>query len=239
MDSPEKCVVLVPVAKRIEEETELFLQSLQRRGYPIRLLKHCSQVDLARSMLASQALRDGFAETMWIDSDVTFDVEDVERLRSHRLPVTAGLYVKKGRKEFAAKFKHAGQVGFGNLGSLVEMQYVGFGFIHVRAEVYRRIAGELKLPACGGSHEPDKKVTPYFIPTVVEEAGEPVYLSEDYSFCHRARSVGFKVMADTTIRLGHVHSHVLTWDDLAPRQTYGALEIGVEDLETNKPGKLT
>jgi GT2 family glycosyltransferase len=32
----------------------------------------------------------------------------------------------------------------------------------------------------------------------------PWYLAEDYAFCERARQCGFKIMADTTIRLWHI-----------------------------------
>ncbi|MBC7967668.1 MAG: hypothetical protein H7Z17_17270 [Fuerstia sp.] len=39
-----------------------------------------------------------------MDSDIGFDPDDVERLRSHQLPVVAGLYARKGQRQFACKF---------------------------------------------------------------------------------------------------------------------------------------
>jgi hypothetical protein len=38
-------------------------------------------------------------------------------------------------------------------------------------------------------------------------------LSEDYSFCERARRCGYKIWADTTIRLGHIGKYVFYWED--------------------------
>lgn len=38
-------------------------------------------------------------------------------------------------------------------------------------------------------------------------------LAEDYAFCERARRCGFKVVADTSIRLWHVGSCTYRWED--------------------------
>ena len=235
-EHPEACAILVPVAAAIEPETEDCLRQLADRGYPVRLLRGCSQVDLARSALASAAMDDGFAETLWVDSDIVFDPADVEKLRAHGRPLTAGLYVKKGKPEFAGKFRNEGDAVFGRGGGLLEMEFVGMGFTHVRREVYERMERRLRLPRCGGGYDPDRLVVPYFIPTVVPDgAGGWCYLSEDYSFCSRARQVGFPAFADTTIRLGHGNGpHKYTWDDVAPRQTYESLRLRVDLPKTGR-----
>jgi hypothetical protein len=41
----------------------------------------------------------------------------------------------------------------------------------------------------------------------------PLFLAEDYSFCYRARQCGFRIMADTTIRLLHVGTYAYRWED--------------------------
>lgn len=215
-----RCVVLVPVAKTLEPETEKGLNDLAARGYPVRFLKGGSQVDLVRSAMASRAVLDGFEETMWIDSDVAFQADDVDKLRSHNRPLIAGVYVKKDRDEFAARFP-CGQLTFGTGGSVVPAAEVGMGFTLVKRVVYEGIARVHGLPACGGGYDPSFPITPYFIPMIEDGT----YLSEDYSFCRRARAAGFAVTVDTTIRLGHVHRHVRTWDDLLPRHVYESLQI--------------
>ncbi len=165
-------------------------------------------------------------ETLWIDSDIVFDPDDVERIRARNKPLVAGLYVKKGKPEFAGKFREAAEVTFGVGGGLLEMEFAGMGFTYVRGEVYQAIARE--LPACHGGYDPAKTITPYFIPMVVPDGGGWCYLSEDYSFCQRARKAGFPVLADTTIRLGHGNGrHKYTWDDLAQRQSFESLTIEI------------
>ena len=213
----DRCVILVPTIRYIEPETHDCLLQMRALGYQVRFLRGCSQVDLARSILASWACDEGYLETLWVDSDVVFTPDDVERIRSHDQPFVAGLYVKKGKPEFAGMFQHEQEVQFGAHGGLVEMEYVGMGFTLVKTEVYHRIARKLRLPKCGGGYDPTRKITPYFIPTVVLRPvpnGPPEYsyLSEDYSLCHRARLSGYKIMADTAIKLGHLATTPRTWD---------------------------
>lgn len=222
------CVVLVPVASQIEPETLECLSVLIDRGYKVQTLRGCSQVDLARSSLASDALRAGFTETMWIDSDIVFRPDDVELLRAHNKPIAAGLYVKKGKPEFAAHFKTAAPATFGKGGGLLEMQYVGMGFTLIRSNVYQVIEQVCKLPRCTGGYDPAKPIVPYFLPTVVQKDQGANYLSEDFSFCERAAQAGFKSFADTTIKLGHAGRTIYTWDDLPQKQRYDWIQVGFE-----------
>lgn len=227
----QDCVVLVPVASTIEPETQDCLSRLMDRGYRVETLRGCSQVDLARSALASMWLARGFKETMWIDSDVVFHPDHVETLRKHNLPMCAGLYVKKGAAQFACKFKEIAPLTFGVGGGLLEVEYVGFGFTHVRAEVYEAVKKVAELPDCLGNYDPTIPITPYFIPMYCQENPDSpdfTYLSEDYAFSMRAKWAGIKRMADTTIKLGHKYGAVKTWDDLIPREKYDALKVGVE-----------
>src|SRR5580704_4999100 len=164
-----KCVILVPISSRLEPETDASLRILVDRGYKAQTLCGSSQVDLARSSLASWALAEGFAETIWIDSDIAFDPDDVDRIRELDLPFVAGLYVQKGPKRFAAKFKDGtGNVCFGIGGSVIEMQSVGMGFTFIRSEVYEAV-GEA-FPICNGGYE-GKPVTPFFLP-MIDQQGE-------------------------------------------------------------------
>lgn len=223
MMDPRRCAILVPTMGPLEPETEDALSHLADRGYPVRLVRGASQIDLARSMMATVAIRDGFAETLWIDSDVVFQLDAVEKIRGYGLPMVAGLYVKKGARELAAQFLSAGQVTLGAGGSLREMRYVGMGFTHVRRAVYDAIRDH------HGFADDGDGILPYFLPILDRQGSVTTYLSEDYSFCHRARTSGFPPMADTTIRLGHVGRRVYTWDDLMPTNEYASVQLQVGD----------
>jgi hypothetical protein len=97
----KKCVVLVPVGNYVEPACESGLRELEKRGYEVWRWRGYSAIDQARNQMATDALAAGFEETMWIDADVAFHADDVERLRNHNLPIVAGIYPKKGRREFA------------------------------------------------------------------------------------------------------------------------------------------
>lgn len=92
--APGVCVILVPVQAHIEVQCEDGLRELERRGYPVWRVRGFAAIDQARNRLAYQAMERGFEETFWIDSDVAFSPDDVDRLRNHELPLCAGIYPK-------------------------------------------------------------------------------------------------------------------------------------------------
>jgi hypothetical protein len=208
----EKCVVLVPCDGEVEVDTQQGLQELERRGYRVIRGRGCSQIDLFRSQMASDFLAEGYEETFWIDSDVGFSPDDVDRLRAHELPISCGIYPRKGKKSLAAKLLPGTKsVAFGRQGGLLEIQYAATGFLHVRREVYDMMREICRLPICNKHH--GRPVVPYFLPLVKTEGDETSYLSEDYSFCERARQAGYKIMADTTIRLWHIGPFRFSWEE--------------------------
>jgi hypothetical protein len=76
-DDPRRCVVLVPYYSHIERNCEAALRELERQGYPVRRMGGHAAIDHARNKLATDALIEGFEETMWIDADVDFEPDAV------------------------------------------------------------------------------------------------------------------------------------------------------------------
>jgi hypothetical protein len=210
--SPSKCVVLVPVARYVEPPCEQALRGLERAGYAVRRVWGHSDIARGRSIMATEALADGFDELMWIDSDVVFSPGDVDRLRGHGAPLVGGVYPVKGRRRLAMTLLEKERtVAFGKEGGLIEVKHVATGFLYTHRSAYEAIRKHHRLPVCRG--EKPCGVVPYFLSLVVEEAGVHSYLSEDFSFCYRARAAGIKVLADTGFRLGHVGSYTYSWED--------------------------
>jgi hypothetical protein len=210
--SPSSCVVLVPVGGAIDEGCDEGLRELERRGYPVWRVRGYSQVDMARNQMATDALARGFDELMWIDSDIAFLPEDVERLRGHGLPFTCGIYPKKGPRQLACEFlPGTAAVEFGRTGGPLDIRYCGFGFTHTRRAVYERVAAQLGLPVCNQRF--GSPMVPYFAPMVIGEPAGAWVLGEDYAFCERARRCGIPVVADTTVRLWHVGPYRYGWED--------------------------
>jgi hypothetical protein len=117
------------------------LAELESRGYPVRRVTGYAAIDQGRSQMASDALADGFDELMWIDSDIGFDADSVELLRSHDLPMVCGIYPKKGLRALACHLlPETDRVLFGKGGGLLEIRYAATGFLHTRREVYEKMA---------------------------------------------------------------------------------------------------
>jgi hypothetical protein len=212
MPPVSRCVVLMPVGGSIDPGCDDALRELERRGYVVWRVRGYSAIDAARNQLASDALAQGFDELMWIDADVVFEADDVDKLRRHDLPLVCGVYAKKSRRAFACAFlPETRQVLFGPKGGLHEILYCGFGFVHTRRSLYETMQRQLRLPVCNLRFR--SPLVPYFAPLVAGEGEAAWYLSEDYSFCERARQCGFRIVADTTIRLWHVGSYRFSWED--------------------------
>lgn len=209
---PARCVVLTPVGAWIEPDCDEALRVLEARGYPVRRVRGYSQIDHARNVLATTALDEGFEETMWIDADIAFRPEAVDRLRSHGLPLTSAVYPQKGKRILASRLlPGTKKLRFGRRGGLVEIQYAATGFLHVRREVYRNLERQLQLPRCNQRF--GEATIPFFQPLIVPNAEGHWYLAEDYAFCERARRCGYQIWADTTIRLRHIGKYAYSWED--------------------------
>lgn len=207
------CVVLVPCSGSIEPECESSLQVLESRGYTVWRVGGYAQIDLGRSQMATDALAAGFEWTMWIDSDIGFNADDVDRLRSHHQPIIAGLYAKKGKRELAAHlYPKTTDILFGIDGGLVEAKYVGCGFMLVHRRVYDAIRTQLQMPVCNQTF--GNPITPYFLSMLMPIGDDDHwYLGEDYAFCERSRQCGHSIFIDTTIRLTHYGRYGYTWED--------------------------
>ena len=91
-----KCAVLVPFSGFIHPGCERALQELERRGYPVRRVGGYAAIDQGRNQMATDALIDGFDETMWIDSDVEFHPDAVDQLRATGCRSAAGSTRRRG-----------------------------------------------------------------------------------------------------------------------------------------------
>ena len=212
-DDPRRCVILVPFSTHILPETESQLRKLEDAGYTVRRQAGISAIDQGRSQMATDALIDGFQETLWIDSDIGFTVEDVSQLRRHPEAIVSGLYAKKGTRGFASHLL-PGQSGMtlGKEGKLIEIQYAATGFLLVRREVYTTMQLELRLPMCNELFR-GRPTIPFFQPLSIRQHDSWWSLGEDYSFSHRARECGFRVLADTSIRLWHIGNYRYGWEE--------------------------
>jgi hypothetical protein len=95
-------VILIPAYNGITCECQMGVDILCRAGYRV-LVERCNaDIALARSRLASTALRLGYKHFLWIDSDMCFDPDVVEPLLKSAHELIGGAYVKEGAACFCA-----------------------------------------------------------------------------------------------------------------------------------------
>lgn len=206
-------MILVPVGSHVEPACEVGLRELESRGFEVRRVRGYSAIDQGRCQMASDASADGFDATFWIDADIGFTADDVERLLAHDVPIVAATYPQKGRRALTCHvLPGTEQLVFGEQGGLLEVLYVGTGFLLVRREVYETMGQQLELPVCN-ERFPGRPLVPYFLPMLRADGPGHWYLAEDFAFCERARQCGFHIMLDTTIRLQHFGGYGYSWED--------------------------
>lgn len=214
---PRRCAILVPHSGMIHQECDTALRQLERRGYEVRRVAGYAAIDQGRNQIATDALRDGFEETLWIDSDIGFDPDAVETLRAHALPMVCGIYPQKGKRAIACHVvPGAPRMTFGKTGGLVELLYAATGFLLIRRQVYLDVARKLALPVCNERF--GSPMLPFFLPMIRPSDDGHWYLAEDYAFCERARQAGYRIYGDTTIRLWHIGNYRYGWEDSGREQ---------------------
>jgi hypothetical protein len=165
---------------------------LEQRGYDVQRVATTS-IDHARSEAADRALADGADELVWIDGDITFQPDDVARLRSHEVPVVGAVCAHGGGFEVQL-LPGAADLPVGAQGGLVEVAGIGLGFTLVRRAALAALAA------------------PYFLPMIAAGSGGASYLDAGFALCHRARAAGVRVYADTMIRVGRLGAHAYPWE---------------------------
>jgi hypothetical protein len=168
----------------------------------------CSIITMARNMLVDQFLDSECTDLLFIDSDVLAKAEDILRLvaQSGDKDITAGSYPRraKDRKFFMdLYFDENNELEFD--GAMMRIQRVGTGFMLISRHVVEDIANrsEKYLGQDGVG-----QVANVFEFTMQDGK----FVGEDYTFCDKARSLGYKVWVDVEISLPHVGQEEFTND---------------------------
>lgn len=189
------------------------LRWLSENGFSYTLLNNYSSfVASAREMTATGTVSQNwetneigsgeftYDKIFWIDTDISWSVEDFEKILSSPLDIVSGLYGVGGSGAVNAMRLEMGtprgmdKVFFMLSDHPVQVDGVGFGFVAMKQGVFERIP------------------RPWFEILKAPVAMRLVNLSEDYSFCKKAREAGFEIWVDPLVRVGHHKEVILTVD---------------------------
>ena len=178
------------------------------------------------------------AEThlMFIDADIGFDVDQVQRMLNFNQDVVAGMYPLKRIDYDQAAFQRAAageplqtaQVRYVGLpcegeerkttNGFVTGVYAGAGFLLIKRRVLELMAAkypETHYTAAHNISRPDPSPNLFALFDCLIDPKTGHYLSEDYAFCSRWRALGGTVWLDTRSKLTHVGPHDFVGNTLA------------------------
>jgi GT2 family glycosyltransferase len=161
----------------------------------IKLLKSSLVYD-ARNQAAQFAVKEGYDYVLWIDSDMTFDSDLMERMFnsigdkafltglcfSRRPPFKPCIYKAIDLKKDGAMVEPVSEVMYDYpRDQIVQIEAAGFACVLQKVEMLDVMLSMYGVP---------------FFPI----AG----LGEDLSFCYRAKQLDYTMYVDTSIKIGHI-----------------------------------
>lgn len=226
-------MIMMPYSSVIAPQVEEKLRLLEKQGFTV-MRRQGAALDNVCSVMATEALKAGWKEILWLDPHTDFDVGGVGLVRDSGKGLVGAVYPTADGKEFSTHFlPDSSEIEFGATGGVVEVEHTGMGFLYTKAEVFEQIESKLSLPTCNEGFEDE--LVPYFKSLVAERDGEPVYLLYHRAFCERALRAGLKVYVDTRIRANTLGLQSVSWEDVlngGPRQPKATVgKVNVQALQ--------
>jgi len=170
-----------------------------------------SLVTRARNNLMAKMMHNQAAtHFMFIDADIRFDAEDIFRMIACDKDIIAGLYPKKAYP-IALNLNLNQETKI--QGPLFTVDTVATGFLMFKRKVYTDLIAAhpntkyVDDVGLGKQFEPNMFA---IFDCVIDEKGH--YLSEDWTFCRRAKAIGYEIWADSRVKLNHTGTHEFQGD---------------------------
>ncbi len=167
-------------------------------------LSNESNVNRARNSCAAKFLAGDATHLMFVDADIQFRAEDINKLVSHDKEIVGGIYPQKTLPpKMVVNTLDNGK----REGDLVEVGTLGTGFMLIKRVVFQAMIeeGAQKYTDAIGLSSVENDNQYDFFNCTIDSNGR--YLTEDWSFCRRWRQIGGQIWADITIPLVHVGYH--------------------------------
>lgn len=201
------CMDMLPVG---------FVKSLiymHKGDNPTVYLNPSSLIYDSRNLLSLYAIENNFDNVLWLDSDMIFPPDTLQRLESHEQDMVTGVYVRRKDPITPVIYKALDEPLRNADGKLEKNihPYTDFprdSFFPVKGCGFGCVLTSVKLL---------KDIWDRFGP-----AFSPYqWAGEDLSFCHRANQLGYTIYCDSSISCGHIGQHVYSEKDLKGADTHG------------------
>lgn len=192
-------IIVCPARTHIDRR---LAAAAQLAGLKILALFEHSDLPRTRSLLLTMALDTNAERILCIDSDIVPTAEQIRQLVESELvtPTQAltGLYPTRDGQRWAV---HAKDQSLPEQPPVFEAEWAGLGFCVIHRQSLIGLAESLPLI----DEEGGQSWRPFCVPFTIGRA----YYADDRSLWHRLASVGVSLVADQSLRVGHVSSVVL------------------------------
>lgn len=213
--------LLLCAYRNVSAETAGILMSLNDTKWRVHIHSGDALVSRVRARAVSEWYQEDAGDVfLMIDDDVLFDPKDatkiVERVRETKSIVSGAYTLRDGSNLASRMLEGTKKISFGPNEKLRQIRWAATGFVAVHRDVITALIAKTPLCIMGGT----SWFWPIFQPIIWynKKHNYHEYLSEDWSFCERARKLGFKVWLDPSIILAHVSSKHYTVFDMAEKQ---------------------
>lgn len=191
-----KILLGMPTTGMIPMKTVMSLLRTIKKDVLEPMLIEGSLIHDSRDHIAKYGVENGFDYVLYVDSDMVYTAGDVESLVRHNTDVVSGLYVTRhgeGNNVAYEKvitrqknpYREPKLIHDIKKTGYDEVEGIGFGFCLIKTSMLRDM------------------FTKY--PSIFEPKWG---LGEDLAFCYRARKMGYKIMLDRDVKVGHIGSTV-------------------------------
>jgi len=217
MERHQICIC-VPYFGGKDWEHDQLIDAARGLGYRVEVLHNYPYIDQARCVLAERALaRPGVQVVFFIDHDMIFDIDDVERIANEALmrdAVVSGLYLTRRVKGTAVVRLDPmpEKISCFKAGGLYPCSCLPGGF----TAIPRRVLEEMPIKSARLG-DGVTRVRLWFYNEVFlaepEDDTSSLWLGEDTSFSRRVREAGFQMFVDTRPRIFHKGTHKFALED--------------------------
>ena len=196
-----KTLIVIPCMDQVPTQFCQSLAMLRKEGECAIAFQMSSLIYMARNELAMKAIQMGADYIMWLDSDMVFEPDLMTKLfktlEEKSVEFVSGLYFKR--------FPPYEPVAYSNFGiendeiiaekmtevpeEITSVGGVGFGCVLMSTALALAVFNEYN--------------------TMFAPIGN---VGEDIAFCYRAKTLGYDLLLDPSIRCGHVGHYVVTED---------------------------
>ncbi len=174
-----------------------FVQSLMSLEYPKNADINFTtifgyQLPFARNRIVQEALKYNSDYLLFIDADMVFKPDLLLRLLKHDVPFVNALAFRRIKPHYPCIFKWNEKEGSYEtvpyFGGLLEVDATGMPAVLIKMEIFKKM----------------KQPWYYY---------EDHLFSSDLTFCRNAKRLGYKILIDTDLKIGHIGEEIVITED--------------------------